>query len=281
MRNETDTAILRYFGGKWRLAPWIVGYFPRHRVYVEPFGGGGSVLFQKERSYSEVYNDLDGQVVNLFRLLRDPATAAQLEAAVRNTPYARAEFELSYQSSDDPIESARRLLIRSHGGFGAACCNPANKTGFRNNATRRGTTPAGDWSSLPRQISAFTERLRDVTIENRPALDVIGSQDTPETLFYVDPPYLPQTRGGSEARAKHPYVHEMNSEQHEDLLARLSSVQGMAIVSGYDHPLYARGLAGWTRVSTKTFADGAQARTESLWLSPRTVAAKADLFAHI
>src|SRR5690606_6837914 len=98
----TARPIIRYHGGKWRIAPWIISHFPEHRVYVEPFGGGGSVLLRKPRSYAEVYNDLDGEIVNLFRVARD--CGDELIRSVELTPFARDEFMLAYEETEDPIE---------------------------------------------------------------------------------------------------------------------------------------------------------------------------------
>src|SRR3990167_11343170 len=100
--------VMRYHGGKWRLAPWVIEHFPEHRVYTEAFGGGASVLMRKPRSYAEVYNDLDGEIVNVFRVLRDPSQARELERLLRLTPFARSEFETSYITDGDPLEQARR-----------------------------------------------------------------------------------------------------------------------------------------------------------------------------
>ncbi len=110
--------VLRWFGGKWKLAPWILSHFPAHRVYVEPFGGAGSVLMRKPRSYCEVYNDIDCEVVNLFRVLRDPGQAARLIADLELTPFSRDEFIAAYEPAEDPAELARRLVMRSFMGFG-------------------------------------------------------------------------------------------------------------------------------------------------------------------
>ena len=103
--------VLRYFGGKWMLAKWVIAHLPPHRIYVEPFGGAASVLMRKPRSYAEVYNDLDGDVVNLFRVLRSDR-APELIELIRLTPYCREEFELSYQDADCELEQARRLIVR-------------------------------------------------------------------------------------------------------------------------------------------------------------------------
>src|SRR5581483_7877961 len=104
-----------------RLAEWIISHFPPHRVYVEPFGGAASVLMCKPRSFAEIYNDRWSVVVNVFRVLRDPDTAAALERRLRLTPFAREEFEAPWPSDDaDPIERARRSILRSFAGFASA-----------------------------------------------------------------------------------------------------------------------------------------------------------------
>jgi DNA adenine methylase len=257
---------LRYYGGKYRLAQWIIGHFPPHRCYVEPYAGAASVLLQKPRSYAEVYNDLDGEVVNLFRVLRDPAQARELERQLRLTPYARTEFEQSYQPAGDPIEQARRSIARSFMGFGSASLEET-VTGFRDNAKRSGTIPAHDWARYPDQIAAFCQRLTGVVIESRPALEVIERQDAPTTLFYVDPPYPHVTRGRVRA---HRYRYEMSDDDHRALAERLHQVNGYAILSGYRCPLYAELYQDWRTAERETHADGALDRTEILWLSPRT-----------
>ena len=111
---------MRYHGGKWRLAKWVISHMPEHRKYVEPFGGAAGVLLQKEPAYCEVYNDLDSEVVNFFRVLRDPVLSQRLIDACVLTPYARAEFELAYEPANDPVELARRLVVRASMGFGSA-----------------------------------------------------------------------------------------------------------------------------------------------------------------
>jgi DNA adenine methylase len=257
---------VRWHGGKWRLAPWIIAHLPPHRVYVEPYGGGGSVLLRKPRVYAEVYNDLDGRVVNLFRVLRDEANAARLARALQLTPFAREEFVASHERDGDEVERARRMLVVCFQGFGSNAHGRA--TGFRANSNRSGTTPAGDWRNFPDALPAIVERLRGVVIENRPALDVIAQHDGPETLHYLDPPYLPETRdaGGD-------YEHEMTREGHERLLAIARNLRGMVAISGYRSALYDEALGDWTRVERETYADGARPRVECLWLSPNAMRA--------
>lgn len=264
--NTPSRPVLRYYGGKWRLAPWIMGYFPPHRCYVEPYGGAGSVLIQKPRSYAEVYNDLDGEVVNLFRVLRDPAQARELERLLRLTPYARTEFDLSYTPDGDPIEQARRSIARAYMGFGSASLEET-VTGFRDNAKRSGTIPAHDWARYPEQLAHFCNRLAGVVVESRDALEVIARQDGADTLFYVDPPYPHETRNRVRA---HRYRFEMDTEAHRALAELLHQVKGYVVLSGYRCDLYAELYADWSSVERETHADGAIDRTEVLWLSPRT-----------
>ncbi len=261
--------VLRYHGGKWMLAPWIISHFPRHRVYTEVFGGAASVLLRKRRSFAEVYNDLAGDVVNLFRVLRDPVSAAALEQGLRLTPFAREEFKGAYEPAADPVERARRLVTRSFMGFGSASHNPAHSTGFRSNSNRSGTTAAHDWVSYPRAIAEFTDRLRGVVIENRPAAEVIRQHDGPTTLHYADPPYPHSTRKAKNPYCQKGYIHEMSDDDHRRLAEVLRSVRGMVVLSGYPCDLYDLELfPDWPRVDRPAMADGARPRIERLWLSP-------------
>jgi DNA adenine methylase len=276
MAEAPTRPVLRWHGGKWRLAPWIIGYFPPHRIFVEPFGGGASVLLRKGRAYCDVYNDLDGELVNLFRLLRDPQRAADLERAIALTPYARDEFEGAFAAADDVIERARRFLVRSHMGFGsnAATQDSPRATGFRSNSNRSGSTPAHDWMRLPPVIAATAARFLGVVIEHRDAGLVMATHDGPDTLHYVDPPYLHETRSRENPYcAKHLYRHELTRDEHRKLLTLLGTLQGMVIVSGYPSPLYDGLLTAWRRVSTRAYADGAREREEVLWLNPACAAA--------
>lgn len=269
--SECPRPALRWHGGKWILAPWIIGHFPEHRVYVEPFGGAASVLIRKPRSYAEVYNDLDGEAVNLFRVLRSDR-AGDLIAALRLTPFARAEFMEAYGDAVDPVERARRLVVRSFMGFGSN--GHARSTGFRANSNRSGTTPAHDWCNYPDALAAIVERLQGVVIENRDAKAVMAAHDGPETLHYVDPPYVFATR----ADLSKDYAHELTDADHAQLLAFLRELRGMVVLSGYPHPLYDEALTGWRRIEREALADGARARTEVLWINPAATM-NGDLFA--
>ncbi len=279
--NAPFRPALRYLGGKWRLAPWIVAQFPPHRVYVEPFGGAASVLLRKPRSNGECYNDLSGDLVNLFRVLRDPTQAARLCEVVALTPFARDEYDVAFEATDEPVERARRLVVRSYMGHGSSAATSERSTGFRASLQNRGgNLPAGDWATLPAALGSIASRMVGVVIENRPALQVIDRYDQPDALIYADPPYLPETRSAKARRGSmyHAYAHELNVDQHVELLERLNDARAMVVLSGYPAPLYDRNLKGWSRRTIETHADGALDRTEALWLNPAAVAACGDLF---
>lgn len=264
--------VLRYFGGKFRIRNWITGFFPPHRIYVEPYGGAGSVLLAKEPSFAEVYNDLDGEVVNLFRVLRDPDQGQRLRELLDLTPFSRAEFTLSYEPSPDPIESARRLVTRCFLGFGATAHNSATRTGFRGKSWRSNQTGLNDWKTYPEALPGITARLREVMIEQRPAFDLIARHDGPETLFYVDPPYVHSTRGRHHD-TKSRYRFEMDDLDHRHLALHLRGSKGMVVLSGYDSPLYRELYGDWERFEREAVADGARPRTELIWINQACSAA--------
>lgn len=251
---------LRWHGGKWLIAPWIISHFPQHRVYVEPFGGAASVLLRKPPSYAEIYNDLDSGVVNLFRVLRGPR-AEELVASLRLTPFAREEFEVAYEHTECEVETARRLIIRSFMGFGSNGHNKA--TGFRADSNRSGTTPSHDWLNYPDSLARIITRIRGVTIERRDAKEVMAAHDGPDTLHYIDPPYLFDTRTDTAAD----YSHEMTEVDHVQLLEFVVSLRGAVIISGYPHALYDDALSGWRRETRASLADGAKKRTEVIWMN--------------
>ena len=264
---------LRYHGGKWLLAPWVISHFPKHRLYVEPYGGAASVLLRKPRSYAEIWSDLSDDLVTLFAVLRDDAAAPRLVDALRLTPFARSEFRSAYGSSDDPVERARRLIVRSFQGFGSDGCNPGCPIGFRKNAHRNGSTAAQDWANYPDALARIIERFRSVMIESRDGVQVMIDNDGPDTLHYCDPPYVPATRGlsGRARRGKtfHTYEHELEEADHVALAEVLRGLKGYVVLSGYPSRLYEDLFHDWHSVSRDAFADGALRRTETLWINTR------------
>jgi DNA adenine methylase len=286
--------VLRYHGGKFRLAPDLLKLFPPHRVYTEVFGGGASVLMLKPRCFSEVYNDLDGEVVNVFRVLQNPRRARRLQALLRLTPFAREEFVLAYKHTRSEVERARRTLIRSFMGWGSDSItrmkasragfntriSSTMSTGFRGNSNRSGTTGATDWAGYPKHVPAFCERLQGVTIEHRDACVVLRKIDREDCLHYVDPPYpISVRKTGNRSTLEHRYRHEMTNRDHTNLAAVLHSLKGMVIVSSYPGALYERLYKTWKRVSWTSgqFCSqntGSKTRTECVWLNPAAVDAQ-------
>jgi DNA adenine methylase len=268
---------MRYHGGKWRLASWVIEHMPPHQVYVEPFGGAGSVLLQKPRVRGEVYNDLDGEVVNVFRILQHPRKCHRLRRRLYMTPFSRREFEKAYRPSTDPVERAARMIIRSFMGFGSDTATRDHVTGFRMAVSRDGfmgqrrkdqggQTPAIDWSTWPEAMPAFAERLRGVIIENRPALQVIDTCDYPDALHYLDPPYVHSTR--KRVGKGRGYRFEMTDQDHEELAERAHRLCGMVMVSGYHSPLYDFLYGDWHRVERHHVAQEARKTVEVLWMNP-------------
>lgn len=249
-------AILKYPGAKWRIAEWIIDHFPPHKVYMEPFFGSGAVFFKKEPAYIETVNDINGEIVNLFRVCRQ--YPEELAKAINLTPFARDEFRDCYSPADDPIEQARRTLVRYHQSFGT--CN-SSKNSWRNVQTYGGPRCATMWNDLPQIIVDCCERLKNAQIENTDALTLIERYDDPDTLIYCDPPYLQSTR------KKNMYKCEMRDDEHYELLQKLKASKSMVIISGYDSELYDTELCGWRTDERVTTAQMGLHRTEKLWMN--------------
>lgn len=255
--------LIRYHGGKFRIADWIISQFPSHRTYVEPFGGGGAVLLAKPPSCVEVYNDLDADVVNFFEVLRDKQLSQELAHLIELTPYSRTEFLNARTETTSKVDQARKLVIRAQMGFGSAGATKGN-TGFRLDTGRGGSDIVKIWQRQPEVILQAAARLKKVLIENRDALKVIEDHDRDDTLFFIDPPYVLDTRNmGGKA-----YRHEMSNEDHEKLIKTLKLCKGMVIVCGYEHPIYES--LKWKKIK-KTVAAAGQAgsvmREEVLWIN--------------
>lgn len=261
---------LRYHGAKWVLSSWIVSCLPAdHDSYIEPFGGSAAVLLRKPRSKLEVYNDLDGDVVSFFQVLRE--REEELIRAIYWTPFAHAEQKLAYEPTDDPLERARRLYVRSY----QTISGPTAQwnSGFRRQKKfsrgRNGFSrmkPAAASFMEVEHLYQVAERLRGVTIEEDDALAVIRRFDNDRAVFYIDPPYVATTRKRWTASA---YQHEMTDEQHRELATLLRSCAGMVVLSGYDSPLYQELFGDWKRLERQARTNGntAETATESLWLN--------------
>lgn len=258
-------AILKYPGGKWRLAGWISSFFPEHKVYLEPFSGSAAVFFSKTPSPYETINDLDGRIYNLFHVLRDKPD--ELAWALECTPFARREFDSVHephageqiQLTGNDVEDARRFLIRCNQGFGSKL---ADRVGWKNTKHSAGPINPRVWAKLPEMVYPICERLKDAQIENRPAGELIEKYNGPDCLIYADPPYTPDVRRGRI------YGYEMLDQgQHEKLLQLLLKHSGPVVLSGYDNELYNDMLKGWHTETKRAVANSAAIRTEKLWLN--------------
>jgi DNA adenine methylase len=254
--------VLKYPGAKWNLAQWIISFFPPHTNYLEPFFGSGAVLLNKKPSKVETVNDIDGRVINLFKVLRE--CPENLAAAIDLTPWARDEYLNSYKITGDPLEDARRFLVRCWQGTAA---NLNTNTGWRHHAT---STPFANnmvaWNRVPELITATARRLKQVQIENKPATELVKKYNTNNVLIYADPPYPLSTRSGKM------YDYEMTDADHAELLGALDAHPGPVILSGYACDLYDNRLKHWHRETKTAQAEKGQSRTEVLWINP--VAAK-------
>ena len=225
--------IVPYYGGKWRAAPQIVRHFPKHKVYCEVFGGGGSILLRKRRSKHEVYNDINSDIVNLFRILRDEEKAAELKRLLDLTPFAREEMEKSTERNTGcEIENARRLLVGFYLTIRAWTGDKVFNQTFPSVLDRTGTgiTPKNFRSRISR-IPVITRRLRKVVIENKDFRELIKMQDSIDTFFYVDPPYISKAKTYFRYSSKYP---PFTAKDHCELLKILSSIKGKFILSGSD-----------------------------------------------
>ena len=272
--------ILRYHGGKWRIGKWIIAQMPSHHIYVEPFGGAASILLQKDRLAAEIYNDLDGTVSEVFRVLQDPVLAANLKRRLYFTLFSRSEFERCYEPATDLVDAVAKTIVLSFFGFGSDSITRSCRTGFRAKMSDARALPSQHWRAWFADIDSFIDRLRGVVIEQADALKLFSRYDTPGTLFYCDPPYVLSTRSSLAGRAKkmHGYRYEMTDIQHEALAEQLHGLRGMVMLSGYRSCLYETLYADWLCVTTSTLADGARKRTECLWFNPAAAARRPQPF---
>ncbi|MEO0797464.1 MAG: DNA adenine methylase [Verrucomicrobiota bacterium] len=274
IQKEVKRPPLRYFGGKFLLAPWVLEHVPEHRGWVEPFGGGAGVLLRKTRAHSELYNDLDGEIVNFFKQLRD--RGQEFVQYLELTPFSREAFEDSYRlrDSEDPFERAAALLIRNQFGFGSSSQSRKRKTGFRHSAYNNRHSSAQDWRNFPKHIPAIVDRLRGVVIENRDYREIITKWDLEGTVIYCDPPYVHETRNSSER-----YAFEFTDADHRQFRELLEGVKNAwVIISGYDCPLYQELFADWQSVNRVHRTDRGTKRIETLWLSPNMPRIQPELF---
>ncbi len=248
--------VLKYPGAKNRVADWIISYMPRHNVYLEVFAGSAAVLLNKERCHIETINDLDGEIINFFQVLRDRPD--ELIKKIRLTPFGRDEYKNAFKQTEDAVEQARRYTVRCWQGFGNS---QLYHNGFKSGQQSNSPNPARAWAELPHIMDIAVERLRGVQIENLPAVELIQRYNTPDVFIYADPPYYPGTR------KSHLYKYEMDKQDHVELLTALLEHPGPVMISGYDNETYNQYLKGWRKVQKETLAEAGHKRTETLWMN--------------
>jgi DNA adenine methylase len=245
---------------------------PPHVHYLEPFFGSGAVFFCKVPAKCETINDLDGNVVNLFRMIRE--RTEELATVLEMTPWARDEYLQSYEKTGDSLEDARRYLVRTWQAFGGRI---GNRTGWAHCGAIGRSSTIARWKRLPNLLAQTAERLSFAEIENRPAAELIRDYESPDVLIYADPPYMWETRTDRD-RGRKMYDLEMPDADHAHLLSVLDDHPGPVILSGYACPLYDDRLQHWTRLTHDATAERGKKRTEVLWMNPECVRRQGRLF---
>lgn len=264
-KSSRNKIAFGWYGGKYSHLSWLLPLLPEAGHYCEPFGGSAAVLINRQPAPVETYNDLDGDVVNFFRVLRDERQ--ELINAIALTPFSREEFVRAIEEPNgniSDIERARRFYIRARQTrTGLAQTATPGRWATCRNTSRRGMGGAvSRWLSSPYELAEIAARLIRVQIDNRHAIDVIRAYDSDETLFYCDPPYPHESRGDANA-----YGFEMSDKEHRELASVIHNVKGKVAVSGYSCPLMEELYGTWTRhdAPVRVCHSVKTARQEALW----------------
>lgn len=228
-------------------------------MYCEPFLGSGAVFLNKEPAYNEILNDLDDDIYNFFKTVRE--NPEELRRLIEATPYSRTEYAAAYAERGEEalsIERARRFAVKCWQGFG---CGNKYKNGYRRGIGVASPNPAKAWAGLPEMIQLASERLKNAQIEHKDALELITDLYSKDTFIYIDPPYLQDTR------KKYLYKHEMTDEQHMKLLQIIKESDCKIMVSAYENRLYNTELTGWRKEHKSTTAECSRRRIETLYMN--------------
>lgn len=256
-RQDVKPPLLSWYGGKTGMAEWIVSLMPPHTAYLEPYAGSLAVLARKPRSESETVNDFNGEIVNLYRVCRE--SGEQLAAALAATPYAREEWDAAADPTEDPVERARRYVVRIEQMFaGDQLCSTWT-------VERSGSRRMGAWLNVGERVARLGRRLDGVFIEHDDALALIPKwAANPEALIYLDPPYTLDVRS-------RPYAFDVGAEHHVAMAQSVRDAEACVMVSGYENPAYEELFAGWTRHHRKTVVGGRggprSERREVIWIN--------------
>lgn len=264
---------INWYGGKYYMAKNIIELFPVHKTYVEGFGGAGHILFRKTPSDIEIYNDIHQGLYLLFKILRDENKSEKLIRQIQLTPYSREEFiecKKTWRDETDEIEKVRKFYTAIMQSVGAT--GDGGWSYVKSNSRRGMSQAVSKWlRNVDENMVDVIERLREIQIENLDIIELIKKYDKDTTLFYLDPPYIKETR-----KTKEVYEHEMTEEQHIKLVDTLLEVKGKVVLSGYDHKIYDRlEQNGWEKVLIGKYAKRSQKSnygklekgTEFVWIN--------------
>lgn len=250
MARKEKGSPINWWGGKGAMAIRIMSIFPRHQKYIEVFGGGGHILFQKDKSSFEVYNDIHDGLITLFRTIKNPELIGELKRRLELTPMSRSEFDYcrdTWRDETDQVEKARKFYVTVNQSFSSGLKNwKAYKgcEGIAKNVSKF-------YSTINNRLMFAHERLQNVVIENMDYRDILKKYDGEDVLFYLDPPYVGETRTLQKG-----YDHEMTDVSlHKELVEYLVRLKGKAILSGYDHPVYDYLIdEGWYKIELGEYA---------------------------
>lgn len=250
---------LKFYGGKWQLAPWIISHFSPHTHYIEPCFGAGSVLLRKSRVEVETANDINGRLVNFFKVLRDQSD--QLIKLIDLTPWAQDEYRLSQQQSSDSIEDARRFFYMSWMSINGA----PHPTGFRIMKKRGNRWSILTTDTINHSLNEVAQRLRHVQVMNLGAIDFLNKfNNDPNSLVYFDPPYPQKSRTG-----KFYGDYDLFENLHVPSAEILQQSSAAVVVSGYQSEEYDSLYHGWQRIDKTNYVQGNKKRVESIWVNEK------------
>lgn len=258
-------AIFRYPGSKWGLADWIIQHFPvdyEKMVYLEPFAGSAAVFFNKRPGVVETINDMESDIVNLFRVLREKPE--ELKRVLELTPYSREEYDNAFEPCDDAVEKARRFMVRTTQAIGAKV---NGKCGWRNHKQMKIGGTACKWGGITDTLDIAVKRLRGdtthlVQIEHMDALRLIARYNSSDVLMYLDPPYVRCTRKSGKL-----YRYEMDDSKQIEMLDLISKSKAKIIISGYPSQMYENHLCGWTVDNAMAHTTSAEKVMEKIWMN--------------
>ena len=248
--------LINYPGSKWKMAQLIISLCPEHKNYLEPFAGSLAVFFNKEKVLCETINDLDCRLINLYKQIREQPE--KLASLIYLTPYSREEQILSYEISENKLEDARRMMVQLWFSIGG---KTSHNSSFKRNTTWKGAYNTQTWGRVPEAILEAVDRLKNAQIENRPAIQLIKEFNDPETLIYVDPPYMKSLLSSSY------YKHEMSDCDHLEMLRVLKVSNSKIILSGYESSLYEKELKDWKKIIIPTSNFTGKTKNEVLWVN--------------